>query len=272
MWSVEAVTDLVARGADFYRHYVPADWVAYPNVAAVGVAVAGILFAFWGVRLLRTIYMLAFLVLGAAIGVKAGRHFEIDVLVGLTFGAGIAAFLGYLLFRWWVGVSAGLVAVLVIVAVAWPRIQELQQGYYDLEHGVGTGVYVLGGEQVTLSPAQYATAVGWYAWEYRREFATRLLFAVGLGFMLGTVTGLLLPKFTMVLGTTLIGVVLMAIGAGVFLWLNFPGTWEMVAGHPDWYLVGMGAMLIVAAWRQVRPGRVRAEPVLAAPPEGASAE
>jgi hypothetical protein len=255
MLNVQAVADMVARGAELYRNFVPADWVPYPNLTAIACAAAGFLFAFWGSRLLRTIYILAFLAVGAAEGFKIGSELRIDTLVGLTFGAGIAALIGYLFYRWWVGVTAGAVAVLLVLAVAWPRIRQLDQGYRDYRSGLG-GEYILRATDEAEGPAQYARGLSAYIWTQQRDFAWRLAFAAGLAWLLGVVLGLTLPKFTTVLGTSLVGVLLAAGGLGVLLWRNWPDLWNVVAAHPDWYLVGMGALLIVSAWHQVRTVRV----------------
>ena len=272
MLNVQEFADLVSRAGEFYRHYVPATWVPYPNLVAVGTIAVGILLAFWGARLLRTIYILGFMVIGAAEGLKVGAHLNIDTLVGLTFGAGIAALIGYLLYRWWVGLTTGAVAVLIVLAVAWPRIQALEQDYLDYRGGVGTGDFshLLENEQQT--PAEYAVGLGQYIWTQRwGDFGGKSAVAVGLAWLLGTVLGLVLPKFTTVLGTSLVGVGLVGGGLGVLLWRSWPEVWSKVAVHPDWYLVGMGALLIASIWRQTRSGPARASaPPSPQPPAGTS--
>lgn len=268
MLSVQTVADWVARGADLYRHYVPPEWVPYPGVMAASVAVLGFVFAFWGARLLKTMYILAFMAAGAAIGFRVGSELKIDTLIGLTFGAAIAAFIGYVFYRWWVGVTTGAFAVLLVLAVAWPQIQGLQQDYQDSLQGVGSGDFssLLAQADQTMTPAEHVKAFSIYVWTQDRRFANRFAFAAGLAWLLGVVMGLLLPRFTTVVGTALVGVVLAAAGVGVLLYRHWPSAWEATAAHPDWYLVGMAALLIVASWHQVRPGRVRLPAPPASPP------
>lgn len=258
MLNVQTVADLAGRGAELYRNYVPADWIPYPNLTALGVLGVGILLAFWGARLLRTIYILGFMVVGAAQGFKIGSNLGIDTLIGLTFGAGIAALLAYIFFRWWVGVTTGVVAVLIVAALAWPRLTELDQGYRDSRLGVGSAEYPLWSGTEKPSLKEYAKGLSDYAWTQRREIAGKLAVVAGVACVLGMVLGLVLPRFTTILGTSLVGVGLAAGGIGVLIWRNWPETWKTVVGHPDWYLVGMGALLIVSAWRQTRSGRAPA--------------
>jgi hypothetical protein len=195
------------------------------------------------------------MVVGAAQGFKIGSSLGIDTLIGLTFGAGIAALLAYIFFRWGVGVTTGVVAVLIVAALAWPRLVELDQGYRDSKLGGGSAEYPLlsGTEKPSLKV--YAKGLSDYAWTQRREIAGKLAVVAGAACVLGIVLGLVLPRFTTVLGTSLVGVGLAAGGVGVLMWRNWPDTGKTIVGPPDWYLVGMGALLIVSAWRQTRSGR-----------------
>ena len=266
MLNLEVISDLVARGTEAYRHYVPPEWVPYPNLTAAGVAGAGFLLAFWGARLLRTIYILGFMVVGAAEGFKIGANLGIDTLIGLTFGAGIAGLIAYVFFRWWVGVTTGAVAALLVLALASPKLVPLNQGYQDFGHGVGTGNYTPGNGAEDQNIAEYAKGLSQFIWTQHKDFAERFVLAAGLAWLLGVLLGLVLPRFTMILGTSLFGVWLAAGGIGVLLCRNWPEAWTTVTAHPDWYLVGMGALLIVSAWRQTRAGRAPAAPVAPAPP------
>lgn len=287
MLSVQTVADWVARGADLYRYYVPPEWVPYAGVMAASVAVLGFVFAFWGARLLKTMYILAFMAAGAAIGFQVGSELKIDTLIGLTFGAAIAAFIGYVFYRWWVGVTTGILAVLLVVVIAWPRFADMWQGFQDYRQRVGSGKYALppAGAEDQESFLRHFGEFGLYAWilaagsptelpagpdreeqDKRREFARRFAFAAGLAWLLGVVMGVLLPKFTTVMGTSLVGVLLASGGIGALLYRNWPDVWSAVIAHPDWYLVGMAALLIVASWHQVRPGRVRLPAPPASPP------
>ena len=85
------------------------------------------------------------------------------------------------------------------------------------------------------------------------------------GQLLGIVTGMLLPRFTTVMGTSLLGVLLLGIGIGVMLWRYQPNLWSQLSSRPDWYVIGAGVLLIGAAWKQLRPGKLK----LAAPPPAA---
>lgn len=266
MMGVEAITDLISRGADFYRHYVPPEWNAYPNVAAAGALIVGIALAFWGARVLRTIYVLAFLVAGAAGGFLLGRRYQIDPLIGLTFGGGVAALLGYVFFRWWVGMTAGALAVLVVTLVASARLSEVHQEYRDHLAGVGTGGYANVWSAGSESPASVAGGLIHYLANDRRDFGARLAVASSLAWLLGMAMGMLLTRFTVVVGTSVFGVLLLSAGGGVVMWRHLPNLWGFLAGYPQWCLVAPLVLLIAAIWSQVRPEPKKAAPAPASPP------
>jgi hypothetical protein len=269
MLNLQAVADLIGQGAELYRHYVPPDRVPYPNLMAIGVAGVGILLAFWGARLLRTIYILGFMVVGAAEGFRIGSNLGIDTLIGLTFGAGIAGLIGYVLFRWWVGVTAGTVAALVVLALVSPQLVPLNEKYQDFGLGVGSDVYRTGNGQDAQDFKEYLVGFSQYLWTQHKDFAGRFAVGAGLAWLLGVILGLVLPRFTTILGTSLFGVLMAAGGGGVLLYRNWPEAWSAVSSHPDWYLVGLGAFLIVSAWRQTRSGRMPAAAPAPAPPADA---
>lgn len=266
MTGLQAMTDLVSRAADLYRHYVPPEWNTYPNAAAAAAVGAGLVLAFWGARLLRTIYVLAFVAVGAAVGFVMGRQQNLDPLIGLTFGGGLAGIIGYLLYRWWVANTAGLVAVLVVLAVAAPRIEAVWQECQDRFSGVGTPDYNQLLAAGTQSPKELVFALADYLMKDRRDFGIRLAVALGLAWVLGLVLGLILPRFTVIVGTSVIGVLLLAAGSGVLLWRHVPSVWGPVADRPDWYLIATAVVLIAAVWRQARPARAKSPATAPAPP------
>lgn len=272
MWDVQAVVDLVDKAAGFYSNHVPADSVPYPNALAGGAVALGLLLAFWGSRLLRTMYILSFMAAGGAMGVRLQHYMEIETLTGLTLGAGIAGFLGFLFYRWWVGVTAGTLAVAVVLLVAQPRIEAELQGYSDYSQGVA-GEYVLppaGSQELGADAmaARYVLGLKDYLWGQRRPFAVRLVLAVGLAWMLGTAAGLLLPRLTTILGTSALGVVLLAAGSGVLLYRNWPNAWDSLTARPGVLLLGIAGVFLLAVLKQGRGSRIRiaAPPPAAAPP------
>lgn len=273
MDDLQAVTDFISRGADLYRHHAPAELSAYPNLVAGAALFVGAVLAFWGARLLRPIYVMAFIAVGARMGLEAGRLLQIDPLIGLTFGGGIAGFIGYFLYRWWVASTAAVLAVVLVLGVAWPRIMDMEREAADQSTGVGTDHYILGSGIPADSPAKHWAGVVSYVRTNRRDFGFRLVAAAGLAWILGLVTGLLLPRFTVIVGTSVFGVLLLSGGIGVLLWRNAPDLWSRVASHPDWYLAGMALLLLVSGWRQSRLGKVKLPvPPPATPPPAPAAK
>jgi hypothetical protein len=273
----ELVSDL-AQAVQLFRHHVPMESVPDPNLMAAGLGLAGVALAYWGAWLLRTIFVLGFMVLGGGIGSQVGLYLGIDVMSGLVLGAGIAGLLGHLFFRMWLATTAASVAVFLVLLVGHSRLMEEVQAYVDHRQGVGTNdyaQYLRVAEEPALSLQGEARSAASYFWNDRRDFSTRFLFAAGLAWILGLILALLLPKFTMVLGTAFAGVVLTGGALGLLAQWNSPQLWDAAQAHGELVLAGMGAMLITALWVQVRgrPARALAAPAAApaapaAPPAG----
>src|SRR5690349_339609 len=102
MEHIQAAIDLWSRTVELLRNHVPPE--RWPN-ATLWSALAlpiGLIMAFWGARILRTLYVLGFMAVGAYYGMKVAQseQIKVDALVGLILGAGLAGLIGHLLFRW----------------------------------------------------------------------------------------------------------------------------------------------------------------------------
>ncbi len=276
MVGAKEVVDLVSGAAALVRdHALPSGYWPDPTTVAAVAVVAGAVLALWGGRLLRAFYVLAFMAAGAAAGVRLARVAGVDDLIGLVLGGGLAGLTGYLFYRWWVGMTAGICAMLVVVAVAGARnlpvIQSQLQAFTDHRLGVGTGRYVPGLPELQANRGEpvpaYLAEFGAYYWDTQREAVYRIAFILGLTGLIGLGMGLILPRFTTILVTSLIGVLGLALGTGLLISTYRPGWWAVILGRVAWFLAGLGVVLIVSLAYQARHGRpVSAPPAAPAAP------
>ncbi len=272
MFDYQVTIDALTQWGGFLRNHVPVE--RWPNpVLWSGVAVlAGLVLAFWGARLLRTIYVLMFMVMGGLVGVRLAGAGQVDLLIGLTLGAGLGALLAAALFRFWVGLTTGTVAVLVLVLAGSPRLNQEFLSFNDFRQGVGSGDW-----STSLRPPEppkldsweqtraYAAEFKNYLLSHRQDALVRSGVALGLVWLLGTAAGWLLPRVTMVFGTSVFGIVLLGGGAGVLLSTRWPAVWNSIIQNRSWFLAGLAVLFLAALSYQARNRRIPTIPVPTAP-------
>lgn len=265
----EEILTQLAQLTELLRNHLPWDRLPEPTILAGMAAVVGVILAFWGARLIKPAFVLLCMTVGVMVGVGVARSYQVDTIFGLVIGGGLAGVVGYLFFRWWVGLMTGLAALVLVSAVAGPRIipQEIQ-GFSDHMRGVGTGNY----EAVLQNgddPEWQWNAVKDYFWNERRDFVTRTGLALALSFGLGLVVGLVMPRLAAILGTSVFGVLLLAIGAGGFLSIHFPKVWGWMLAEVGWFLALLAFMLIMSLSIQANAKRRRPAAQPEAQPEAA---
>jgi hypothetical protein len=263
------VVDLMSLVWEVVELHAPSmDGLPDPSVVAIGAMIGGVVLALWGGRLLRFLFVLAALGLGAAIGVHVARRLGVDILIGLVLGAGLCTLLGYLFYRWWVGLTAGLCALLIVGGVLLvrqaPTLLMEFEGFKDQRTGVGTGDYNRVLEQDEMTLPVLATDFARHYWTERRGQVYRIGFVLGLAWLTGLGMGLTLPRFTTIVGTSLVGVMAAGWGIGLLVRLHRPSLWPGLIENVWWCLGGLGMALIVSLSYQARSGR--ASPAVAAPP------
>lgn len=258
MMDIRETVDLLTRGAEFVRNHVPADRLPDPTLTAAVTILAGLILAFFGARFLRAIVVLVFVLIGSTTGVRIAQIGQVDLLIGLVLGAGLAGFMGYVFYRWWVGILAGSCAVFLVMAIGGVRLlpQEIQ-AFEDQRLGVQSETYVLPSGPATQTTRietlhNYLTELGTYFWGQRRNLVIRFGVAAIVALLLGVIFGVTLPKFTMIVGTSLLGVTALAVGTGTLLAVHLPSLWGIILSNGVWSLVTLGIVLIGSLWFQAR--------------------
>ncbi len=255
---VAALKDALA----LLHHHLP--WDRFPvtqNVLVAIVALVGLILCFWGARLLRAIFVAAFLAGGISVGIRVARIIPVDDLVGLVAGGAIAAIIGHLLYRWWVGLLAGFCAVVLVLAIGGPRVlPQVIKDFQDHLYAGGGEVYELpdpsSADEGSSGDAGYYWAQFWdYFWNQRRDFTTRMGLALGLAWVLGFVVGVTLTRMAAIVGTSLLGVLVVGLAGGSLLSMHWPTLWGQAQSQPGWLLGGLGLLLIISLSLQARGGR-----------------
>lgn len=274
MLGINQLVDRLTGGAglirEVTRHHLPADFWPDPDRAAIVAILAGLGLALWGARSLRAVYVLAFMGVGAAIGIKIARVMEVDILPGLVVGAGLAALVGYLLYHWWVGVTAGIGAMLLVALLAGAKympeiraeVDDGRQAFDDHRLGVGSDDYASALPVDDQAAGDYFKRLASHYWNNHSDQVYRVGFVLALTWMVGLGMGLTLPRFTTVVGTSVIGVSALALGLGLVISTHWPSLWANLVGHAAWSLAGLGVLLVVSLSYQLRGRR----PITVAPP------
>jgi hypothetical protein len=231
-----------------------------PFWAAVVAVVLGLALALWGGRILRTGVILAFMAAGAVWGKRMAGSMQVDLLIGLVIGAGVAGLIGYVFYRWWLGLTIGTVAALVVaITFSAPKMLNERQAFDDYRLGMGTGRYD------TVHRESYSVDdVRNYFWTQRRDFVVRSLLPVMVIGVIAFAATMLAPRLAAVLGTSILGVLLLACGTGALLASKWQDWWNSIQAHQGWVLCGLSVFWLFSFMYQLtHPSRPRSQVVLA---------
>lgn len=257
MFDLQATISAYKQIANLSRHVLPMEGFPDLRVWAPAMLLGGLVLAFFGARLLRAVYILLFMVIGGRVGVHLAGQGQVDSMFGLIIGAGVAAVIGYVLFRWWVGVTTGTLAVLILALLSGPKLDAELTHLSDYLPDA-TADYALPNKSMLERTPEEQKAYGLeklkdYLWKERADVTHRAALGLALVWILGVAVGVLLPKLTMVLGTSLIGVGLMAAGAGILV-AEYE-KWDAVQANAPWLAAGAGLLLLAAISFQARGSR-----------------
>ncbi len=251
-----AIQTLLSTATELVRNHAPAGEWASAVPVAVGAIVAGLTLALWGSRLLRTLYVLGFMALGGVIGKEVAIRQQVDVLIGLVVGAGVLAAVGYALYRWWIGVTTALLATVLAVALSAPKLLEARQSFEDNALGMSTQVFQPGAE------VSYSGDRVWqYFWEKNRSAVYNTLGPIALSGLMGLIFGLLLPRAATIVGTSLLGVLILFGGLGVLLAQRWPEAWARAQSNGPWSAgVAIAVFILSMMYQATHTGRKVAAP------------
>lgn len=273
MVDLQAMIDQTSSWVEFGRQYWSLDWSLNPTWTAGIAVLAGLILALWGARLLRTVYVLALMAAGAAIGVYFARRLEVDFLLGLVLGAGLLGLIGHLLYRWLVGLTAGVCAALVVAAVGAPWLVDRAEAFADDLLAGATGQRIFADEipptdsppadipegdmAPVVGPQTFVKALASSLWKENRQELTTLGVLIAAAIVLGLGLGVVLPRFTTIVGTSSVGVLALTTGLAMLASRHLPSLWGSILANTAWFLGGAGLLLVVSLAFQARHGHLR---------------
>jgi hypothetical protein len=249
---------------ELIRHHVPPVYQQNALGGAALLAVFGLILALWGVRVYRAGLVVAFAGVGAWVGLAAdqwlgmGRWFCL-ISSTLVFGA-----LGFVLYRLWVGI--GWAALLSLVAVSVLGVQQAWPQWSGFSESHLSGAAFAEAQFEVPSPAEQARFNSPDPATVLKEFGSYLGQQVpglkrnagilaALAGVVGLLMGLLAVKLTVILASSLLGVLLLAASAGYCLSRFEPQALEQAVSQPAAVWLGMGAAILLAMavqWLQTR--------------------
>ncbi len=293
MIDMSAMLDRLADWARFAESY----WSVGPALdsfwTAVLALVVGLILSLWGARLLKAAYVIGFMVAGATVGMGVARTYEVDPLIGFVIGAGVLGLVGHLLYRWWIGLTAALAAAAIVVAVSAPWAPREAEAFADalLQQAGGRQLFAPESQPTSGSPAvvvapgdldgrtidwltvaaglkppegqarpePLAVLAAWVKalWAAVPDELRQAGLLAGVAGLLGLALGVVLPRFTTIVGTSAIGVLAMAGSVAYFLSEKMPGAWQSVQAQPVWFWACVGLILVVSLAFQARRGKLR---------------
>ncbi len=277
MIDFQAIADVFTKVTEVFKHHLPdkEPWIASSTTAWISLG-SGAVLAFVGAKLLRFIFVGLFMISGGYLGIYVADRFQVDSLFGLVVGGAVLGLLGHFLFRWWVGVTTGLLAMALVAAVAGPRmlptLKEDLAAFAEQETDDTVGEYsnVLQKKEEAQSDDRTLVTLlndlKSFLWNRHEGVAMRLAGMIALAWLGGMAVGVVAPRHTTIVLTSILGVILLAGGGGYMVYNHWPAAWEWTRRESGWVLAGLMLMMVVAIAVQMRMRRPIAAPP-AAPAE-----
>ena len=266
---------------ELLRYHVPAEWISNAMTVAVVAGLLGLVMASSGVRIVRGVLVLAFTGGGVWAGMATNQWLGLGPWFCAICGALVFGSLGLVLYRLWVGV--GLATLLTCVALSvlghqqarphWGEFREARLSDMILpDGGAFTPPTVEQQEQFNSpDPAQIFHEFGDHLAQNVPNIKRNTLLICGITALGGLLLGLLAVRFTMVLGSALVGVALLGSCAGYFLTRYQPQIMDRAAEKPVAVLAGVGiAVLLSMGVQWFQTGRAGKNAGSAAAKPGAS--
>lgn len=265
--------DWVTQIESFVRYHLSAGEGMAGVWPAIGAIVAGAILCLAGARLIRIGVVLGFAGAGAMLGAHVAARFELSVITGIVLGVLVVGLVGYALFRLWVALLTGLVAAVAAACIVMgPTLPGLWQEFEDTRIGggaVGNGYALLTPEQQQAAQqagvAQYFRDFAQHVWERYPGDARRAVVILAASFLVGAALGLFAHRWAIVLGTAVLGTMLILAGVVPLLNRHYPEVLQRCQDRPSEVLIALSVWALVAIVVQRRGLRPVAGPPPAPP-------
>jgi len=249
---------------ELIRYHVPPLYQQNALGGAVVLGGIGLVLALWGVRVYRSVLVLAFAGAGAWVGLAANQWLGMGQWFCLVAGMLVFGALGLVLHRLWLGAAWG--AMLSFAALsglgahqAWPHWSGFSDSH--LSNVVLTEAQFevpSEAEQERFNspdPAEVFREFGSYLAQEVPGLKRNTTIAAALAGVVGLLMGLLAVKFTAILASSLLGVAFLAASVGYCLSRFQPRILEQGLGRPAAVWLGFGLVVLLSMsiqWFQAR--------------------
>lgn len=249
--STEQLTQFVDQLRELWVYHVPPECQVPVLPVAIGMLVVGIGLAVLGAKLARFGIACAFGVGGVMAAAAVANHVEWPFIAVCLLGVILGAVIGHLLFRLWVGLAAA--ALLSVVAVGAYGGQVVSPHFVEYHRS-----HEFEGEFTLPDTSSYETtddAISdihakandfWLYVQSKETDVNKRILVVGLAAALaGFLLGSLLPRLTLIVGSSVVGIVLVMSGlAGVATHLQM----DLAQAAPQYQgLIGVAGLVFLIA-------------------------
>lgn len=251
------LVSIVQQGQQFFVQHAPAEMLTRAIPAGLALLVVGIGLSVLGAKFARFGLTGAAVILGGWAGMSFGQANGFPPILCVMIGALLVGIIGYQTFRVWVGL--GTAAVVTLIAFSVFGHQEIRPYVSEFDqNNPSAAVAAPGSTEFTLPsavdqqgylerrPEQWAGQF-WSYLEARDPGVTqnaRGLFAVAL--LSGLCVGLLATRWALILSTSLIGTLLVVIGAATVLVKSVPDSLAAFDKNPGLAAAGIAGFLITS--------------------------
>ncbi len=241
------------------RHHLPAELTSNVLVAAGVTGVVGLILSLWGAKVFRAAIVIGFLGLGAWGGLAADQWLNLGMWFCVISCALLSGAIGLVLYRLWVGVGWAFILSSVALSVlatnsAVPHWQPFQDSRTAQTVLVAGNFQPPSVEQQARfnSPElrQVFADFGGYLTENVPNIKRNSVLIGGLAGTLGLLMGLLAVRFTMILASSITGVILLTSTTMYGLSRYRPDLLEQWTSKPAAVLAAMGIGVLLAMFAQ----------------------
>lgn len=249
------LVSIVQQGQQFFVQHAPAEMLTKAMPAGLVLLVAGIGLSVLGAKFARFGLTGAAVLLGGWAGMSFAKANGFPPILCVMIGALLIGIVGYQTFRVWVGIGTAAVVTLIAFSVFGhkeirPYVSEFDQsnptaavapaGDFTIPTAEAQGRYL------ERRPEQWAGEF-WSYLEARDPRVTqnaRGLFAVAL--LSGLCVGLIATRWALILSTSLIGTLLVVVGAATVLVKSVPDSLAAFDKNPGLAAAGIAGFLLTS--------------------------
>ncbi len=234
---IDQLGQFLAPICDFIEQHVPRDQLPSGDLVLGILLVAGVLVSTLGALLARPIVVLGLIAVGGLGAAACGHVIDAPLPLVIIGGAVAGGLAGYVLFRLWVGLAAGVLCAMIAIAVygSFHIVPHLAT-FHPPEPAATVADFVVPDVPATerdpwLVIRDKATEFWAHLKTQQADVETYTLLAAAAAGLFGLLIGLLASRFTLVLSTALVGTVLVWSALAMALRSYWPDRWALLPTH-----------------------------------------